>query len=53
MDNKYVWAIEDIFADINEWEKAFDSLVSKVDFSEFKGKLHQKQGFLARYLRKS
>ncbi len=47
MDKKYTWALEDIYADINEWNKDFDSLKNQMDFSEFKGKLGEKQGFLA------
>ena len=47
MDKKYVWAVEDIYADINEWNKSFKKLSKSVDFSEFKGKLSNKQDFLA------
>ena len=47
MDKKYVWAVEDIYADINEWNKSFEKLSKSVDFSEFKGKLSNKQDFLA------
>ena len=47
MENKYVWAVEDIYADIEQWEKSFNLLASSIDFSEFKGKLGEKQGFLA------
>ncbi|MBQ9756758.1 MAG: oligoendopeptidase F [Clostridia bacterium] len=47
MENKYVWAVEDIYGSIEEWEKDFEKVKSQTDFSEFKGKLGSPEGFLA------
>ncbi len=47
MDKKYTWAVEDIFADSNEWNKEFEHLKKQISFSEFKGKLGDKKEFLA------
>ena len=46
MENKYVWAVEDIFESVLEWSKQYDELAKSIDFSEFKGKLGEKQAFL-------
>ncbi len=47
MDEKYTWAVEDIYLDTKEWNKEFDKLKEEIDFSEFKGKLKDKTQFLA------
>ena len=45
MDNKYVWATEDIFSSKEEWNKTFSQIEKKLDFSKYKGKLNKKENF--------
>ena len=50
MDKKvqaYVWATEDIYKTVAEWEKDFEQAKGLLDFSEFKGKLGDGEAFLA------
>lgn len=46
MSNKYKWAVEEIFADVNQWNKAYDEVSKMLDFESFKGKLGDAQSFL-------
>jgi len=46
LDNKYKWAVEDIFKSVDEWEKEFNELSKNLDFSIFKGKLSNPESFL-------
>ena len=46
-DKKYVWAAEEIYDSVEKWEKDYKEVLSKIDFSEFKGKLGDKKVFLA------
>ena len=39
MENKYLWATEEIFGSIEEWNKAFEIAKTSYDFSVYKGKL--------------
>ncbi|MBQ3219893.1 MAG: oligoendopeptidase F [Clostridia bacterium] len=39
MENKYLWATEEIFGSIEEWNKAFEIAKTSYDFSAYKGKL--------------
>lgn len=43
----YEWAIEDIYQNEDEWAKDFEKVSSLLDFSEFKGKLGDKETFKA------
>ena len=45
MENKYTWAVEDIYESDKAWEEEFESVKTKLDLSEFKGKLASKEGF--------
>ncbi|MBQ9485702.1 MAG: oligoendopeptidase F, partial [Clostridia bacterium] len=45
-ENRYKWAIEDIYPDLDAWEADFKK-VEKPDFSKFRGKLGGAEGFLA------
>ena len=47
MENKYVWAVEDIYKSVLEWSNQYDELAKNIDFSEFKGKLGQKDSLLS------
>ena len=47
LDKKYRWATEEIYADDQAWNKEFDQLKGQLDFSVFRGKLNQKEQFLA------
>lgn len=47
MQNRYNWAIEEIYASVVEWEKDYKRVESEIDFSEFKGRLNEKKEFLA------
>ena len=46
INNKYVWATEDIYPTIETWEKDFAFVKDNIDFSRFKGKLSDKKEFL-------
>ncbi|MCD8371711.1 MAG: oligoendopeptidase F [Clostridia bacterium] len=46
------WKVEDIFSSDEEWEKAFDKLSSSVNFSQYAGKLGDKQ-ILLKYLKEN
>ena len=46
-DIKYQWAIEDIYSSVSDWENDYKKVLEKTDFSEFKGKLNQKESFLS------
>ena len=47
MENKYTWAVEEIYSSIKEWENDFNKVNEALCFSEFKGKLGSVDGFLA------
>ncbi len=47
MDIKYSWATEDIYASVSDWEQDFSKAEKLGDFESFKGKLGEKQVFLA------
>ena len=47
MDNKYLWATEEIFGSIDEWNTAFEKIKNDCDFSAYKGKLNNEQDFLS------
>ena len=47
MENKYIWSVEDIFSSDSDWQKTFEEIDKKIDFSEFKGKLGTPEGFLS------
>ena len=47
MDNKYRWATEEIFSSVDEWNKTFEEVSSKINFEEFRGKLSDADSFLA------
>ncbi len=47
MDNKYRWATEEIYDSDEAWQKEFDALAQKLDFDKYRGKLGQKEAFLA------
>ena len=47
MDKKYLWATEEIFSSIEEWNNAFDKIKNDYDFSAYKGKLNNPKTFLA------
>ena len=46
MDKKYLWATEEIYGSVDEWNKEFDKVKNSLDFSEFKGKLNSAENFL-------
>ena len=47
MENKYCWATEDIYASVAKWEEDFSKAEKLGNFENFKGKLGEKQEFLA------
>ena len=47
MENKYLWATEEIFGSVEEWNKQFESVLSSYDFSVYKGKLGNAKDFLS------
>ena len=46
MSDRYKWATEDLYKDLNAWEDDFKK-IEKPDFKEFRGKLGRAEGFLA------
>ncbi len=46
MENKYVWATEDIYQDNTAWEKDYENVKTMLDFSAYKGKLKDKATLL-------
>ncbi len=40
MENKYIWAIEDIFSSTDEWHKTFNEIKNQINFDEYKGQLN-------------
>ncbi len=47
MEKRYVWAVEDIFASIDDWNETYEEVEKQIDFSDFKGKLCNADSFLA------
>ena len=47
MNNRYTWATEDIYQDINSWQKDYNIAESYKGFEEFKGNLGKKEVFIA------
>ena len=45
-DKRYIWAVEDVYKNVEEWKKSFSEVEKQLDFSEFKGKLGVKAEFL-------
>lgn len=45
MDKKYTWATEEIYPSSEQWNKEFNSLSERLDFSEYKGKLGNADDF--------
>lgn len=46
MNNKYEWAIEDIYKDENEWQNDYQKVKNSIDFSSYKGNLGDENTFL-------
>ncbi len=46
MKKDYIWALEDIYADVSAWESDFEKAKGLADFSSFRGKLGDKKAFL-------
>ena len=46
MENKHLWATEEIFGSIEEWNSAFERIKNSYDFSVYKGKLGDAKEFL-------
>ncbi len=44
---EYIWALEDIFPTVEEWNKTFNEVSEKISFSQYAGKLGSKADFLA------
>ena len=47
MEKIYKWATEDIFSSDNEWNKTFEEVSKKIDFSTYRGKLGNAEDFLS------
>ena len=47
MEKIYKWATEDIFSSDKEWNKTFEDVSKKIDFSLYRGKLGDAESFLA------
>lgn len=43
------WRTEDIFATLDDWNKCYDSLTDKLDFSMYEGKLDNADTLLECY----
>lgn len=46
MNNDCIWAIEDIYKSIEDWEIEYQNVIKEIDFDEFKGKLGDAKVFL-------
>lgn len=44
---EYIWDIEDIFSSPSAWNEAYEKVKNSISFSQFAGKLGNKQDFLA------
>jgi len=47
LNDKYTWAIEDIYKSVEDWETEYNAVIKEIDFDDFKGKLGEKSEFLA------
>jgi len=47
LDKKYLWATEEIYGSVSEWEKEFEEVKKRVSFEHYRGKLSNAQEFLA------
>ena len=47
LNDKYTWAIEDIYKSVEDWENEYNAVSKEIDFEDFKGKLGDKSEFLA------
>lgn len=47
MDNRYKWATEEIYSSDEAWNKEFNSLSTQLNFDKYRGKLGDKENFLA------
>lgn len=47
IEEKYKWKTEDIYPSDEAWEKAYDALAAKADFTPFKGTLNDVERLLA------
>lgn len=45
MDNKYVWATEDLYESVDKWNQEFKQVEKALNFSEYKGKLGDAEVF--------
>ena len=46
MDNKYKWAVEEIYQSVEDWNNDYDNLSKSITFDAFRGKLGDKASFL-------
>ena len=47
MKNQYKWATEEIFSTDQAWNEQFEQIKGKIDFERFRGKLADREQFLA------
>ena len=47
MEQKYIWATEDIYKTDSDWQKEYEDIKTKLNLLEFKGKLGDKSAFLS------
>ena len=47
MEQKYIWATEDIYKTDSDWQKEYEDIKTKLSLLEFKGKLGEKSAFLS------
>ena len=46
MDNRYKWAVEEIYKSVEDWNNNYESLSKNINFDAFRGKLGEKSSFL-------
>ena len=46
MDNRYKWAVEEIYKSVEDWNNDYESLSTNINFDAFRGKLGEKSSFL-------
>ena len=47
VEQKYKWAVEDVFPSDEAWEVAFDALAPKIDFAKYRGTLNTAEHLLS------
>ena len=47
VEQKYKWAVEDVFPSDDAWEVAFDALAPKIGFAKYRGTLNTAENLVS------